>query len=56
MHLPAPRLYQSLEEQKISSQVTRTLKASQNLQSVGGHIDQLPTPNNMAERRHGDEL
>jgi hypothetical protein len=33
----------------ISLQATRMLKAYQNLQSVGGHIDQLPTPDNMVE-------
>jgi hypothetical protein len=51
-----PPSEQTLKVQKIFSQVTRILKASQNLQSVGSHIDQLPALDNMAERRSGDVL
>jgi hypothetical protein len=39
MHHSRPPPLQTLEEQKISLQATRILKASQNIQSVGIHIE-----------------
>jgi hypothetical protein len=50
----APPPKQTLKEQKMSLEVIRILKASQNAQFVGGHIGQFPALDNMAERGNGD--
>jgi hypothetical protein len=53
-YLNAPE--QTLKVQKISLQLTKIMKASQNVQSVGCLTDLLATLNNMAERGSRDEL
>jgi hypothetical protein len=51
---PEPK--QASKELEIPAHVTATLRATRIVQSVGGHIDCIPTGDNMVETRWWDEF